>query len=202
MTKKPAPKLKDLPKIVSNLPKLGKDADRFARDSAGSPHETSEEAVHEKAKKLPNESFVDFMRRSPLYGVDIDLDRVTEAMKKGDIKSKQDRTGKQMEILSQKTTKVVNMAVEFAEDEHAALYQHAKKNIPAKALTDFMISWAVADILRKYIDKLDKQLPPKKEKKASKAAKVYHDLDHLAGTWDKKAAKEFKKNTKDFEKKK
>lgn len=202
MTKKRATKLKDLPKIVSKLPKLGKDADRFARDSAGSSHEASEEAVHEKAKKLPHECFGDFMRRSPLYGVDIDLGRVTEAMKEGEIKSKQDRTGKQMEILSEKATKVVDMEVEFEKDEHAALYQHAKKNIPDKVLTAFLISWAVGDILRKYIDKLYKQLPPKKEKKASKAAKVYHDLDHLAGTWDEKAAKEFKKNTKDFEKKK
>ena len=29
---------------------------------------------------------------------------------------------------------------------------------------------------------------------------VYHDLDHLAGTWDKKDLSEFKKNVKDFEK--
>jgi hypothetical protein len=28
---------------------------------------------------------------------------------------------------------------------------------------------------------------------------VYHDLDHLAGTWDKKDFVEFKKNVKDFE---
>ena len=146
MTKKRATKLKDLPKIVSKLPKLGKDADRFARDSAGSSHEASEEAVHEKAKKLPHECFGDFMRRSPLYGVDIDLGRVTEAMKEGEIKSKQDRTGKQMEILSEKATKVVDMEVEFEKDEHAALYQHAKKNIPDKVLTAFLISWAVGDI--------------------------------------------------------
>ena len=184
MTKKRAPTLKDLPKIVSKLPKLGKDADKFARDATGSSHEASDKAGHEKAKKLPNECFVDFMRRSPLYGVDIDLGRVTEAIKQGKIKSKQDRTGKQMEILSEKTTKVVDMEVEFENDEHAALYQHAKKNIPDKVLTDFLISWALGDILHKHIDKLYKQLPLKKEKKASKAAK------------------EFKNNTKDFEKKK
>ena len=29
---------------------------------------------------------------------------------------------------------------------------------------------------------------------------VYHDLDHLAGTWDKKDLAEFRKNVKDFEK--
>ena len=29
---------------------------------------------------------------------------------------------------------------------------------------------------------------------------VYHDLDKLAGTWSSKEAKEFEKNTKDFEK--
>ncbi|OGW33182.1 MAG: hypothetical protein A2X59_10670 [Nitrospirae bacterium GWC2_42_7] len=29
---------------------------------------------------------------------------------------------------------------------------------------------------------------------------VYHDLDHLAGTWDKKDFKEFQKNVEDFEK--
>jgi plasmid stability protein len=29
---------------------------------------------------------------------------------------------------------------------------------------------------------------------------VYHDLDHLAGTWDKKDLAEFQKNVKDFEK--
>jgi plasmid stability protein len=29
---------------------------------------------------------------------------------------------------------------------------------------------------------------------------VYHDLDHLAGTWDKKDLAEFHKNVKDFEK--
>jgi plasmid stability protein len=28
---------------------------------------------------------------------------------------------------------------------------------------------------------------------------VYHDLDHLAGTWDKKDYSEFQKNVKDFE---
>lgn len=28
---------------------------------------------------------------------------------------------------------------------------------------------------------------------------VYHDLDHLAGTWDKKDYGEFLKNVKDFE---
>jgi len=28
---------------------------------------------------------------------------------------------------------------------------------------------------------------------------VYHDLDHLAGTWDKKDLAEFQKNVKDFE---
>jgi plasmid stability protein len=29
---------------------------------------------------------------------------------------------------------------------------------------------------------------------------VYHDLDHLAGTWDKKDFMEFKRNVEDFEK--
>jgi plasmid stability protein len=29
---------------------------------------------------------------------------------------------------------------------------------------------------------------------------VYHDLDHLAGTWDKKDYSEFMKNVEDFEK--
>jgi ABC-type Fe3+-citrate transport system substrate-binding protein len=29
---------------------------------------------------------------------------------------------------------------------------------------------------------------------------VYNDLDHLAGTWDKKDYKEFVKNIEDFEK--
>ncbi len=29
---------------------------------------------------------------------------------------------------------------------------------------------------------------------------VYHDLDHLAGTWDKKDLSEFQKNVEDFEK--
>jgi plasmid stability protein len=29
---------------------------------------------------------------------------------------------------------------------------------------------------------------------------VYHDLDHLAGTWDKKDLAEFQKNVEDFEK--
>lgn len=29
---------------------------------------------------------------------------------------------------------------------------------------------------------------------------VYNDLDHLAGTWDKKDFKEFQKNIEDFEK--
>lgn len=29
---------------------------------------------------------------------------------------------------------------------------------------------------------------------------VYHDLDHLAGTWDKKDIAEFKKKVEDFEK--
>ena len=29
---------------------------------------------------------------------------------------------------------------------------------------------------------------------------VYHDLDHLAGTWDKKDLADFRKNVKDFEK--
>lgn len=29
---------------------------------------------------------------------------------------------------------------------------------------------------------------------------VYHDLDHLAGTWDKKDSAEFNKNIEDFEK--
>jgi len=29
---------------------------------------------------------------------------------------------------------------------------------------------------------------------------VYHDLDHLAGTWDKKDLAEFRKNVEDFEK--
>jgi plasmid stability protein len=29
---------------------------------------------------------------------------------------------------------------------------------------------------------------------------VYHDLDHLAGTWDKKEYQEFLKNIEDFEK--
>jgi plasmid stability protein len=29
---------------------------------------------------------------------------------------------------------------------------------------------------------------------------VYHDLDHLAGTWDKKDFAEFQKNVEDFEK--
>lgn len=29
---------------------------------------------------------------------------------------------------------------------------------------------------------------------------VYHDLDHLAGTWDKKDIAEFRKNVEDFEK--
>jgi hypothetical protein len=28
---------------------------------------------------------------------------------------------------------------------------------------------------------------------------VYHDLDHLAGTWDKKDIVDFQKNVKDFE---
>mgnify|MGYP001594011826 FL=1 len=28
---------------------------------------------------------------------------------------------------------------------------------------------------------------------------IYHDLDHLAGTWDKKDYSEFLKNVKDFE---
>ena len=30
-------------------------------------------------------------------------------------------------------------------------------------------------------------------------AVIYHDLDHLAGTWDKKDYSEFLKNVKDFE---
>ncbi len=29
---------------------------------------------------------------------------------------------------------------------------------------------------------------------------VYHDLDHLAGTWDEKDLDEFQKNVEDFEK--
>ncbi|TVM03639.1 MAG: antitoxin [Candidatus Brocadia sp. WS118] len=29
--------------------------------------------------------------------------------------------------------------------------------------------------------------------------KIYHDLDHLAGTWSEKDLKEFQKNVEDFE---
>lgn len=29
---------------------------------------------------------------------------------------------------------------------------------------------------------------------------VYHDLDHLAGTWDKKDLSDFRRNVKEFEK--
>lgn len=33
-----------------------------------------------------------------------------------------------------------------------------------------------------------------------KRTKIYHDLDHLAGTWSEKDLKEFKKNVEDLEK--
>lgn len=54
-----------------------------------------------------------------------------------------------MEILSEKTIKVIEMQVEFEDHEHYALYEHAKKNMPKKILDDLMISWAVGDILRR-----------------------------------------------------
>ena len=102
-----------------------------------------------------------------------------------------------MEILSEKTIKVIEMQVEFEDHEHYALYEHAKKNMPKKILDDLMISWALGDILREKLKELDKKPAAKnKQKKASKGAKVYHDLDHLAGTWDEKDVKEFNENTK------
>ena len=33
-----------------------------------------------------------------------------------------------------------------------------------------------------------------------KRTKIYHDLDHLAGTWSEKDLKEFQKNVEDLEK--
>lgn len=43
---------------------------------------------------------------------------------------------------------------------------------------------------------LRKELGVEKKKHAA----VYSDLDHLAGTWDRKQSREFQKNTEDFEK--
>ena len=33
-----------------------------------------------------------------------------------------------------------------------------------------------------------------------KRTKIYHDLDHLAGTWSEKDLREFQKNVEDLEK--
>jgi plasmid stability protein len=43
---------------------------------------------------------------------------------------------------------------------------------------------------------LRKELGVEKKKHTA----VYHDLDHLAGTWDEKDLAEFRKNVEDFEK--
>ena len=77
-----------------------------------------------------------------------------------------------MEILSEKTSKVVNMQVEFADEEYDLLYHYAKDNIPTQKLNDLLISWAVSDILRKHIAALTKKPAIKKtgKEKVSKAA--------------------------------
>ena len=77
-----------------------------------------------------------------------------------------------MEILSEKTEKVVKMVIEFEDEEFSILYEHAKENIPKKTLNDLLISWAVEDILRKYIDAHTKKPAIKKpgKEKGSRAA--------------------------------
>jgi hypothetical protein len=77
-----------------------------------------------------------------------------------------------MEILSEKIEKVVNMQVEFEDQEYDLLYRHAKDNIPKKVLGELLISWAVNDIVRKYIDAHTKKPAIKKtgKEKFSKPA--------------------------------
>ena len=78
-----------------------------------------------------------------------------------------------MEILSEKTKKVVNMECEFEDKEYDLLYHYAKDNIPTQKLNDLLISWAVSDILRKHIAALTKKPAIKKKtgkEKVSKAA--------------------------------
>ena len=57
-----------------------------------------------------------------------------------------------MEILSEKTIKVVEMQVEFEDVEYFALYDYATVNIPEEILSGWLIGWAVEDLLRKHID--------------------------------------------------
>jgi len=77
-----------------------------------------------------------------------------------------------MEILSEKTKKVVNMECEFEDKEYDLLYHYAKDNIPTQKLNDLLISWAVSDILRKHIDAHTKKPAIKKtgKEKGSTAA--------------------------------
>ena len=70
-----------------------------------------------------------------------------------------------MEILSEKTEKIVNMECEFTDKESSILYKHAKENIPPKKLNDLLIGWAVEHILRKYLDRLSKKPASKKTSK-------------------------------------
>ena len=77
-----------------------------------------------------------------------------------------------MEILSEKTEKVVNMQVEFEDQEYDLLYRHAKDNIPKKVLGELLISWAVQDILLKYIEAHTRKPDIKKRTGKEKVSKA------------------------------
>lgn len=57
-----------------------------------------------------------------------------------------------MEILSETPRKVWDLEVEWKDKEYAGLNTYAKDNIPPKVLNELLVSWAVSDILEKYID--------------------------------------------------
>jgi hypothetical protein len=132
MTRKTPPKLKDLATRSRKWPKLGKaEADKFIRDIEESrrPVSPGRDDFH-----LPSD--VDFTGgvRGKFY----------KPKKKGDV----------MNILSKITRKVVDWEVEFTKEAHDALIKHAKESMPHKVLADFMISWAVGDIVLKHIAEL------------------------------------------------
>lgn len=80
-----------------------------------------------------------------------------------------------------------------------------KKNVYKEHVTEHLINKNIRKEYKKLLsekgkiaDALGAKVVIKPETK--KYTVVYHDLDHLAGTWDKKDIAEFRKNVEDFEK--
>jgi len=69
-----------------------------------------------------------------------------------------------MEILSEKEEKVVKWELDLSKDEEKLLISYATDNMPKETKRNFLMEWALIDLIKKYIEEetSSKKKKPKK----------------------------------------